>query len=205
MVLTKQQLQIFRALIEYPWNELTRKQIKEISKEKSNNMLSNAIESFKTNNLINERTIANTKLYSLNFSNELVYSYISIANFENLEQEVKISLNILEECINTPFYSIILFGSRTQNEHTSDSDLDVAIITQKKPDTRTAELKAPLKLDIHTINQKEMQQMLKAKEENLGKQIARTHLALVNPGIFYKIILDTNGFSIQDLSKEVGK
>ena len=43
-------------------------------------------------------------------------------------------------------------------------------------------------MDIHIIPQAEMLEMLMAKEENLGKQIARKHLVVHNPGIFYDMV-----------------
>jgi hypothetical protein len=52
----------------------------------------------------------------------------------------------------------------------------------------SAKLKTPIEIDSHVITKAEMIEMLTNDEENLGKQIARKHLAVYNNQIFYEII-----------------
>jgi len=60
------------------------------------------------------------------------------------------------------------------------------------------ELKSALNIDGHVIAQKEFLEMLKVDYENLGKEIARKHLILKNPAIFYSLIKEgiKNGFKV---------
>ena len=62
----------------------------------------------------------------------------------------------------------------------------------------SAKLKSTLIMDVHVIPKVEMLEMLKNKEENLGKQIARKHLAVYNHRIFYEIIKEgmKHGFRV---------
>jgi hypothetical protein len=53
-------------------------------------------------------------------------------------------------------------------------------------------------MDYHIFTKDEMLKMLKDKYENLGKQIARKHLAIHNPAIFYSIVQEgiDSGFKL---------
>ena len=105
---------------------------------------------------------------------------------ENLKKEI-------EE--DTPFYSIVVFGSYAMDEQKKNSDLDVAIFIENEEKRKqieasanSAKLKNALEMDINVIPKSEMLEMLTNKEENLGKQIARKHIAVCNHRIFYEII-----------------
>jgi hypothetical protein len=52
----------------------------------------------------------------------------------------------------------------------------------------SAKLKSVVEIDAHVISKDEFFQMLVNDEENLGKQIAKKHLALVNHQIFYGLV-----------------
>ena len=61
---------------------------------------------------------------------------------------------------------------------------------------RSSELKTPLDIHWHVIPKNEFFEMLKTESENLGKQIARKHLSIHNPNIFYSLLKKAikNGF-----------
>jgi predicted nucleotidyltransferase len=89
----------------------------------------------------------------------------------------------------------VIFGSYAASEQKKGSDLDVAVFIESEDRRKrmeaavnSARLKSPLELDAHVITKPEMVEMLTNDEENLGKQIARKHLAVYNHGIFYEII-----------------
>ena len=95
----------------------------------------------------------------------------------------------------TLFYSIAIFGSYAIGEQKRDSDLDIAIFIENHKQkkriealTNSAKLRILVETDIHVIPKTEMIEMLTEKQENLGKQIARKHLAVHNHQIFYGII-----------------
>ena len=205
-MLTPKQIKIFEAFLRKPYQELTYKQIKDYTKEKSNSIIQKAIIKFLTEELIKKRAVGNLILYTVNLNNTTVFAYFEILIKEKMPNLVKKSLNIIrEELSNREFISIVIFGSYAQDKQKEKSDLDIAIFVNSIEDKKygelamkSAELKSILELDIHIITKDEMLQMLKDKHENLGKQIAYKHLAVHNPIIFYSIIQEgiNNGFKI---------
>ncbi len=205
-MLTPKQIKIFEAFLRKPYCELTYKEIKEYSKEKSNSVIQNAIARFLTEGLVKKREIGNILLYAVNFKNSTVFSYFDILIAEKLSNLVKSSLNIIrEELSNTEFLSLVIFGSYAEGKQKEKSDLDIAIFVNSAKDKKncelsmkSAELKSLLRIDAHVITKDEMLYMLKDKHENLGKQIAYKHLAIQNPYLFYSILQEgiQNGFKI---------
>jgi predicted nucleotidyltransferase len=189
-----------------PYKEITYKEIKEFSKEKSNSIIQKALIKFLSEDLIKKREIGNILLYSVNLENSTVFAYYNILIKEKIPQLIKNSLKIIkEELSNTEFVSIVIFGSYAEEKQKEKSDLDIAIFVNSIEDKKncelamkSAELKSLTPLDIHIITKEEMIQMLKDKYENLGKQIAYKHLAIQNPIIFYSIVQEgiNNGFKI---------
>jgi len=205
-MLTPKQIKIFEAFLRKPYKEITYKEIKEYSKEKSNSIIQKAIAKFLAEGLVKKREVGNIILYSVNFDNSTVFSYFDILIKEKESNLVKSSLGIIrEELSDIEFSSIVIFGSYVGGKQKDKSDLDIAIFVNSEEDKKNCqlaiksiELKSILPLDIHVITKDEMLQMLKDKYENLGKQISYKHLAIQNPIIFYSIIKEgiKNGFKI---------
>ena len=206
-MITGKQLKIFDVLARKPFAEFTRKVIKKESKEKSNNALALAINLLKHEEVLIERKIGRSGLLALNLENESTYNYIALCNNAKINQLVRLSLESLKKEFAdvTPFYSIVIFGSYAVGEQKKESDLDIAVFIEseekrKKTEsvTNNAKLKSPLNMDIHIIPKEEMMDMLTNNEENLGKQIARKHLAVYNHRIFYEIVKEgiRHGFRI---------
>lgn len=205
-MLTPKQIKTFEAFLRRPYQELTYKKIKEYSKEKSNSIIQKSIAKFLKEDLVNKTNIGNINLYQINLENSLVFSYFNILIQEKLSKPVKLCLkNIREELSETEFLSLIIFGSYADGKQTDKSDLDLALFVNSEEDKRncrlgmkSAELKSILNLDTQVFTKSEMLQMLNDKKENLGKQIAKKHLVIINPLIFYSIIKEgiNNGFKI---------
>ena len=205
-MLTPKQTRIFGAFIVTPYKEFTYKEIKEYSKEKSNSLTQNAINAFTKEELIIKKTIGNMLLYSLNLENEAVFSYFSLIISEQLPKTAKLSLKILsKETRDITFLSTAIFGSYVNNTHTEKSDLDIVLLVNSEKEKKTCELsiksvklKSILNIDAQVFTKNEMLQMFKDKDENLGKQIAKKHLAIHNQAIFYSIINEgiNNGLKI---------
>lgn len=206
-MITPKQLKIFEVLAKKPFIEYTRKQIKKDSKEKSNNTLASAINQLKKEEVLIEKKIGKSGLLTLNLSNSLTYYYIALCNNNKLpllaEQAIKTLKDEMEE--NTHFYSIVIFGSYAVEKQNKNSDLDIAIFIENKEQRKnieasvnSAKLRMVIETDIHIIPTSEMIEMLTDKQENLGKQIARKHLAVYNHQIFYEIIKEgmKHGFRI---------
>lgn len=205
-MLTPKQIRIFEAFLRKPYKELTYKEIKDYSKEKSNSIIQKAIAQFLAEELVKKREVGNIILYNVNLDNSTVFSYFDILIKEKTPNLVKNSLRIIrEELSHTEFVSLVLFGSYAEGKQKEKSDLDIAIFANSIEDKKScelamksAELKSILQIDAHVITKDEMLQMLKDKHENLGKQIAHKHLAIQNQLIFYSIIQEgtNNGLKI---------
>ena len=206
-MLTKKQLKILNIFQKNKFGEFSFKKIKEISKEKSSSLLQNAIKSFLDEELIIEKKIGTSKFYSINNKSNKVYLYFEIYNRENLPNQVLKSIDELENSLDkhTSFYSIVIFGSYTVGEQKKDSDLDVAIFIEKEEKRKiieavfkSMEIKSVLNIHGHVITKDEFLKMLKADYENLSKEIAKKHLIIHNPNIFYSLIKKglENGFKL---------
>jgi len=206
-MITEKKLNIFEVFAKNPFAEHTRNQIKKESKEKSNNALALAINLLKREGILSEKKVGKSGLLTLNLNNDLTFLYIALCNELRLDKTAKIAVQMLKDEIDeeTMFYSVIVFGSYAMNEQKRTSDLDVAVFIdgeekKKKIEAliNSAKLKTPMKIDAHVIPKAEMIEMLTNREENLGKQIARKHLAMHNNRIFYDIIKEgmKRGFRI---------
>jgi len=205
-MLTPKQIRIFEAFLRKPYKELTYKEIKDYSKEKSNSIIQKAMVKFLAEELVKKREVGNIILYTINLENSTVFSYFDILIKEKIPNLVKNSLKIIrEEISNVEFISLVIFGSYSEGKQKEKSDLDIAIFVTSVEDKKSCELamksaglKSILQLDVYVITKDEMLQMLKDKHENLGKQIAYNHLAIQNPMIFYSILAEgiNNGFKI---------
>ncbi len=206
-MITEKQLKIFEVFAKKPFAEYTRKEVKKESKEKSNNALALAINLLKKEEVLIEKKIGKSGLLTLNLENDITFYYIALSNNNRISNNIKLALASLKKEISeeTPFYSIAIFGSYAVGEQKKDSDLDVAVLIdnenirkQIEALANSAKLKSTLEMDIHVIPRSEMIEMLTNKEENLGKQIARKHLAIYNHKIFYEIIEEgiKHGFRI---------
>ena len=204
-MLTKSQLKIFEPLTRNMLKEYSIKEIKEACGEKSNNALALSLKKFKEENLVKERRVGRSLLYTINADNELVFSYIQLINTKKLPKSALRAIERIKEDVDkhTSFFSIVIFGSYAIGKQTKDSDLDVAVFIEEENKRKIiesalkfSELKTPLQIHGHVISKDEFLEMLKVDEENLGKQIARKHLSIYNSHIFYSILKKgiKNGF-----------
>ena len=186
-MLTKQQLTIFGVFKRDLFASLTFKQIKEESKQKSNNIVQIAIKKFKEQDLVKTKVTGDVTTYSLNFNNNLTLSYLNLIN--DLEiQKRKFPKEILAEIqkkiskqIN--FFILIVFGSYAKNKATEKSDLDAAVIVESEqtkkeiaPLLETVKRREIKPIDYHIFTRDEFLEMLKAESENVGKQIYKNSL-----------------------------
>ena len=206
-MLTKKQLRILNIFQKNEFKKLTWKRVKELSKEKSSSVIQDAIKAFLSEELINEEKIGTSKIYTINHKNNKVYTYFETYNKESLPKQVLKSVKELEDSLDkhTPFYSIVIFGSYASGEQKKDSDLDIAVFIEQEDKRKiveavfkSMELKSILTMDGHVITKDEFLEMLKVDYENLGKEIAREHLIIHNPIIFYSLIKEgvKHGFKL---------
>jgi len=196
-MLTKSQLKILEPLTRNILKEYSIKEIKESCSEKSNNALFLALKKFKDENLVKERRVGRSLLYTLNIENDLVFDYIQWINTKKLPKIVLRAIERVKEDVErcTSFFSIVVFGSYALGKQTRNSDLDVAVFIEEEnkrkvieTEIKSSELKTPLEIHNHIISKEEFLEMLRADNENLGKQIARKHLSVCNSQIFYSLL-----------------
>ncbi|MBI5397846.1 nucleotidyltransferase domain-containing protein [Candidatus Woesearchaeota archaeon] len=186
-MLTKQQLTILGVFKKDLFASLTFKQIKEESKQKSNNIVQIAIKKFKEQDLVRTEVTGDVTTYSLNLDNNLTLSYLNIINDLEIHKK-RFPKEILSEIQKrlskqTNFFILIVFGSYAKNKATEKSDLDIAVIVESEqikkeitPFLETVKRREIKPLDYHVFTKSEFLEMLKAESENVGKQIYKNNL-----------------------------
>ena len=199
-MLTKQQLAILGVFKSDFFASLTFKQIKEASKQKSNNIVQIAIKKFKEQGLVNTKATGDVTTYSLNTNNNLTLSYLNLIN--DLEiQKRKFPKEILLEIQKriskqTNFFILIVFGSYAKNKATEKSDLDITVIVESEPTKKetiplleTVKRREIKPIDYHVFTKSEFLEMLKADIENIGKQIYKNNIIYYGFIEYYNLIL----------------
>jgi hypothetical protein len=214
-MITETQLKIFGVLARKPFAEYTRNQIKQESKEKSNNSLALFINQLKREEVILEKKVGKSGLLTLNLDNDLTYQYIALCNNSRINGAAKQTLAALKDEIGeiTQFYSMVLYGEEISAEKNKEknkkSNINIAVFIEdetKKEEIETTLGRAKSKLladvNVRVILKAQMIEMLASRNDNLGKQIAQIHIAVHNHQIFYEIIKEemNRGFRAQNLS-----
>ncbi|MBS3137846.1 nucleotidyltransferase domain-containing protein [Candidatus Woesearchaeota archaeon] len=186
-MLTKQQLTILGVFKKDIFTSLTFKQIKEESKQKSNNIVQIAIKKFKEQDLVKTKATGDITTYSLNLDNNLTLSYLNIINDLGIHKR-KFPKEILTEIQKriskqTNFFILIVFGSYAKNKATEKSDLDIAVIVESEqtkkeiaPLLETVKRREIKPIDYHIFTISEFLEMFKADIENVGKQIYKNNI-----------------------------
>lgn len=186
-MLTKQQLIILGVFKKDLFTRLTFKQIKEESKQKSNNIVQIALKQFKEQNLVKTGVTGDVTTYYLNLNNNLTLSYLNIINDIEIQKR-KFPKEILSEIQKkiskqTNFFILIVFGSYAKNKVTERSDLDIAVIVESEltkkeitPLLETVKRREIKPIDYHVFTRNEFLEMLTVESENVGKQIYKNNL-----------------------------
>jgi predicted nucleotidyltransferase len=144
--------------------------------------------------LIIMETVGKAKTIKINTENKVIKSYLSIASEEEKKEYLKKQPIIKKITDDTETEDIILlFGSYAKKEHTEKSDIDIMIINKdgkKSISFYKFELLFKKEINPLTVTKKEFQQMLKEKEENVGKQALKNHIILKNPEKFWENVLN---------------
>ena len=186
-MLTKEQLNILSVFKKDIFASLTFKQIKQDSRQKSNNIVQIAIKEFQKQGIVKTKEIGDVTTYSLNLNNNLTLSYLNLINESEISKS-KVPKKTLEDILNrifkqTEFFILILFGSYAKNEATKKSDLDIALIVESEqtkkeitPFLETIKRREVIPIDYHIFTRNEFLEMLQAYSENVGKQIFKSNI-----------------------------
>lgn len=186
-MLTKEQLNILSVFTKDIFSNLTFKQIKEQSEQKSNNIVQIALKEFQKQDVVNTKETGNVTTYQLNLSNNLTLSYLNLLNDSEVIKKKfpKEVLGEIQKRISkyTEFFILILFGSYAKGKATAESDLDIAVIIESEqtkkeiiPFLETIKRREIKHIDYHVFTRGEFLEMLNADYENLGKQIYKNNL-----------------------------
>ncbi len=199
-MLTKNQIKILKVFKENIFKELTFKDIKQKSKQKSNNIPLIALNEFKKLNLIISKKTADVTTYSLNLNNNLTFSYLNLINEIDILNNKIIPKKIIQELQDriskySDFFTLIIFGSYAKGTATKKSDLDIAFIvdneeTRKEisPFIETIKRRELIKIDYYVFTEKEFLEMLTNEEQNVGKEIYRTSLIYYGLIEYYRLL-----------------
>ncbi|MEK6840656.1 MAG: nucleotidyltransferase domain-containing protein [Nanoarchaeota archaeon] len=194
-MLTKKQLKIIDAFRKNLGMRLTAEQLRAITGIKSNNFLYKALGNAMHEGIIKTQTIGKSLLYNLEINHKSA-SYLGILGSElyALPQEIldKIEKQVTKKTI---FFTATVFGSYAGGKQKKDSDFDIAFVVKEKKDIdvitpilESIKRKEILSIHFYVFTASDFIKMLKADEENLGKQIVKNHLTFYNPHLFYNLI-----------------
>ena len=186
-MLTKKQLNMLSVFKKDIFASLTFKQIKQQSRQKSNNIVQIALKEFQKQDIVKTKETGDVTTYSLNLNNNLTFSYINIVNETEIIKS-KVPKKILEDIQNrifkhTELFILVVFGSYAKNEATKKSDLDIALIVESEntkkniaPFLETIKRREIIPIDYHIFTRIEFLEMLQADSENVGKQIFKSSI-----------------------------
>ncbi len=198
-MLTKKQIQILTIFHEKLFSELTFKQIKKESKQKSNNLIQLSIQEFLKQELLKTKKTGNVTTYKLNLKNNLTFSYLELINQIKIKK-LKLPNEIMSEIQRriqkeTIFFILGIFGSYAKQKQTKKSDIDIMIIVDSEekrkkitPLIETIKRRELLKIDYHIILTREYKEMLSEEYENLAKQIQKNYLITYGYKNYIKLI-----------------
>ncbi len=194
---SRKQLGLLKAFIKEPWRQFTTAEIKDISKNKSQNYVFGSLKKFVRACILKEERRGNVNVYSAESENCIAY----FAFAENLIKEERADIPLknlkqITENIKSPYYSLLIGGSYAEGTQKQSSDIDIAIIIpdcEEKKGFEAALRRGGLILpEIHGLvfKQTEFYDMLVNKEYNYGKEIAKKHVIICGAESYYKILFE---------------
>ena len=164
--------------------------------------LNRTIKKLEKQNLIITKKVGKSVVCSLNKDNKITKQHLILASesFKNDFIEKKILIKKINQIIKenkSKEFSAILFGSYAGGKEQKHSDIDIAFISESKEiikkilnEFRTIEQIHDIEVNTMIFTKKQFSEMLKAHEENVGKQILNNHVILHNPELFWNIIYE---------------
>ncbi|MBU0535800.1 MAG: nucleotidyltransferase domain-containing protein [Nanoarchaeota archaeon] len=134
-------------------------------------------------------------LCSLNLQDKITLSYLSLAerkkadSFCNKHKEISVIRKDLPE----GDYAAALFGSRAEEKHRKESDIDIIVINKdgkKNISFSKNEMLFRIRINPIFMSIKEFQHMLKEKDHNLADEVMGNHIILHGEGYFWRTVLE---------------
>ncbi|MBW2968869.1 nucleotidyltransferase domain-containing protein [Candidatus Woesearchaeota archaeon] len=188
------------------WKKFTFREIKKLSKSKSESYIYTSLKQFVRKKILIEEKAGNVILYSANKTQKAAINLAIAAEYAAWNKK-HIPYKTLEKIIAkipTSFFTLIITGSYAKNKQNQSSDIDIIILCDKQTDPQKiyAELRQECELSIpevhlYVFTEKEFYKMLTNKKPNYGKEIANNSLILSGGTSYYKIMAEAiaNGFN----------
>tara|TARA_Y100000031_G_C8061263_1_gene310734 strand:+ start:58 stop:630 length:573 start_codon:yes stop_codon:yes gene_type:complete len=148
----------------------------------------------KMKDLLIIETVGKSKTIKLNKNNPVVKAHLIVASDEERKEFLKKNkiIKLIAKELDTKDV-VVLFGSYAKGKHTDRSDIDFLIINRDgKKSLSFSKFELLYKKEINPmfITKQEFKNMLKDKEENVGKQALKGHVILNNPEGFWGYVLN---------------
>ena len=144
--------------------------------------------------ILNIEEIGRSKVVKLSLNHPVLKSHLTASSFDEMQEfleEHPIIKKIVNELKTNDI--VLLFVSYAKGKETGKSDIDLLIINKggdRSLSFSAFELLYKKKINSIFITRKEFKDMLRDKEENVGKQALNNHIILNNPEGFCGLVLD---------------
>ncbi|MEW5896193.1 MAG: nucleotidyltransferase domain-containing protein [Nanoarchaeota archaeon] len=188
------------------WKKFTFKEVKKLSRNKSDNYVHTSLKRFVTSGILQEQKVGNNLTYSLikNISSLNTIGFVVEYHANRAKHLPHKNIQKIINKLKIAFYVFIVTGSYAKAKQKETSDLDVVIICDSKqePNAIVSQIKLESELMIpevhpYVFTQEQFYQMLTTKEENYGKEIARNNLIITGGKAYYLILIEAieHGFN----------
>ena len=146
------------------------------------------------NDLLNIELAGKAKIIQLKADNVVIKAHLTVSSDEERKEFLQ-KQPIIKKIANelTTKDIVILFGSYAKRKAIEKRDVDILIINKDGKKTISFskyEILFKKKINPIFITQREFKEMLKDKEENVGKQALKNHIVLNNPEKFWGLVLN---------------
>jgi len=194
---------ILRLFAGAPWKKFTFKEIKRLSKSRSESYVYGVIKNFAKDGVLQQEKVGNVIQYSASESQNAIFC-LSTASEQHALQEKHLphaEIEGLQKIIPAKLYTLMVTGSYANKKQTPKSDLDMVLICDINAKKLYSELKhfcemSIPKIHLYVFSPVEFEDMLLDKEANYGKEIAKNNLVIAGAEAYFRIVMEAvkNGF-----------
>jgi hypothetical protein len=178
-----------------PWKEFTFKEIKKLSKSKSESYVYNTLNYFVKEQVLIRENAGNVVLYKISHNSKTSAYLGFVSQYCTWKKKLPfVNLEAVKLKVPTDYFSMLITGSYARGEQTKDSDIDLVIISSIDPKKVYAELNhicdmSIPKIHLYVFTDEEFLQMLLDKKPNYGKETAKNNLIIHGGEAYYRIIM----------------
>ncbi len=144
-------------------------------------------------NLLSIEHVGKSKVIKLNVNNPVVKAHLTVASDEERKEFLKSQPLIRKICNELKTKDIVvLFGSYAKGKQNEKSDIDILVVNndgKKSLSFSKYELLFKKKINPIFISKREFKEMLRDRDENIGKQVLKGHIVLNAIEDFWRCVL----------------